>query len=686
MHKLAKVILFIIVALILAIGATIAFICYETSDEQLRKNTETYLSEALGTEVTLKGAKLKPLRRQIAIYGFNIKDRKNIDMLHVDTLEAELDFWELWHSRVLVYGFNLSGANAILYKERKDTATNYQFVVDALKFSGNDKDKNSKKEKKNKKEIYIDLHRVTVSHTSARWDIHSEDSLNTASHKEIDPNHLWVHDLNLNLSFHGGGAPGTFVGTLKRLAVDEHNSGTRISIENLAFNGKEHTTEIGNIDFRYQDKHLTVSDLKLTGDVMQRKDKHHLTIKDIAFENGIGVPKKPRSPKKGVFDAKHVKVNMSLDATATCLTTDSIAMQVDKFSGIEHNSGLKIDNLTMSMTRNRNRSMLGKIHLVSGSNNLNIENICVNLPRYGKNARPLSFTIQSLRGSVMLNEIAHAFAPPLANFTTPLTVKTSVKGDTKNIHLRDIVVKTPDHRLQIAASGIFNLPQHKGEKISMSFDINSLRATGGIKDQIIMHFLKKPNAMKFIRSFGDISFRGKVTIPWHRQIIQGMLSTRYGTFDVNTTLTTDNAYLTGNLKTDGFRLGEFLDNKNLGNVALQADVQMDISSKKKAKLLHRKKGKIPAGSIKGRAIEASYKGIKIKDVDFSIVSNAESANGTLSATGKVMDVSCDFSFDDADIKHSLKVKPHIKMHNIFENAAPVKFFKKLFGKKKKKEK
>lgn len=658
--------------LLLLMVGVLAFVYYELNDEQLSRNTRDYLSDVLGTEVELKEAKLHPLENIIAIYGFNVKDLDNVDMLHVDTLEAQLDFWQLFRKKVVVYGVTLAGANAVMYKERKDTAANYQFVIDALRFSGEkEQEKTEEKEKKKGKEIYVDLRKFSVSRTSATWDVRSEVPLNTPYHKQIDPNHLWIHNLTLTMSLHGGGAPGSFVGELEKLSVDEQHSSTAVTLEDIDFDGIKKTLQLNSGDFIYQDKHLRLSNLTLE----EQQDKYHLGIKDIDFENGIGVAKKNRGPKKGAFDAHHLNMHMTLDATATCLSADSIAMKINKLSGKEQNSGLVLDNVTMSLTKNRKQSVLHDVSVKSGRNTVKIA--LVNFINHYDSKASWVFTTSTVSCHAMLQDIAHAFAPALQNFSTPILCTTTLTGNRDELQFHNIKAYTSDHRLTIAAQGNmrFHVPTgRKGDlkdKPALTFNITNMQARDGIKEQILAHFKIKPKALDFFRNLGDITFKGTVDIPYRRQIIRGLLTTCYGNFDANVTLNSDTHYLNGTLATQNFNLGDFIANKNIGNVALTADVTMDMKRKKDDQ-----HSKIPAGTIKGRAIEASYMGITIRDVDFNIVSDAKIAKGNLATTGKLMDLSCDFSFDEMDIKHSLKVKPHVKMHNIFKS---------LFKKKERKE-
>lgn len=675
MRTFFKIVLIILTTIIVLICGLAAFIHHEISDEQLRKHAESFLSEALGTEVKLEGARLHPFESEMAIYGLNVKDLQKEDMLHIDTLEATVNFWKLWKKEVLVYGFNLSGANANIYKVRKDSAANYQFVIDAIQFVGEKKDTIAKKDTKN--QLYFDLRKVTINRTSAKWDVRSEDSLYCDGHKELDPNHLWIDNLHTRVSLHGGGAPGNFTGKMDLLAVNERNSETAITLKDIVFKGNERKLGIGDMDFTYQDKHLAIKDYSLEGSTEGTADVHHLVIKNIYFKNGIGVPVTPRRPMEGEFDGEHLELELSLDATASILSADSVDMKINSLKGVDKTSGLHIDSMSVDVNGTRFHQIMNDLYVCSGKTEVIIDSASINLPRYGKDKRPLSFATSEVKVNALLKDIARPFGQALINFTTPLFARCSITGDEKQIKIHNVHAYNADHRVDVHADGVMNIPQKKGEQMSLRFNVHKLKAVRGIKEQIISHFPIQGDAMKFIRDLGDISFRGTVYLPFRRQDFKGVLGTRWGVFDVNMKLSSIDYKLNGSLSTQKFNLGKYIGNDNIGNISVMANISdLDIASPQIAKLIHRKQGLIPTCTLSGRAREASYKGIKIRDIDFKIHSNGKAADGKLWATNKWADLSCDFSFTDpTDIKNTLKVKPHIKLHKL-----------KLFEKKSKKDK
>lgn len=637
-------------------GGVVAYLWYELSGDRLPVVAKDLLTSVLETDVEIERASFKPFSNSFAIYGFNIKDRQQKDMLHVDTLTAEVNFWRLLRNEVIVSELNLAGATAELYQTDRKAATNYQFVVDALQFRGEKKEK-----KKHQSNLILDLRKVTVSRTSAKWDVLSEEPLNTPDHKQLDANHLWVHDLALEVSLQGGGRPGLFVGKLDYLTVDEHNSNTTIALKDIHFDGKKKHLRMDDVQLAYQDKRLEIQHLKADYSGESHPDSVFLDVQSILFENGIGVPERPFNPRRGAFDAKHLKLNLSLQAAAAHLSADSLAVQVHHLKGTDERSGLTLDDLHLTLYKNRTHAWVKDFMLLSGKSSVRTDEAVVTLPKYGKKKEPWSFVTGTVSIEALLQELSHAFTPALQKFTTPLYATTRLHGTPEAILMKDIIANTADRKITLHANGKMILPKKKGEKADLYFDVSRLYAHNRMKQQILGHFIKQKKTLDFLGDLGDASFKGHLHIPYRKVYIKGEVGTHFGKLDADVLLNSETAFMTGKVAAKAFQLGEFLDNKNIGAVSVEADVKMDIASKRKSKELHRARGKIPMGHLKGKALTASYLGFTLKNIDFDIVSDAKTAKGTLGTKGKGLDVSCDFSFDDADIKHSLKVKPHVKV-------------------------
>lgn len=157
-----------IISITLLLAAGIACLLYSlsTSDMQmwiLNHGVEK-LSEKLQTRVSADSVGVDIGKGRIFLYGFEIDDRKNVTMLRVDTLEAMMQIVELINNRVIIDNVMLHGIEANLYKEKRDSAANYQFVIDAFK-----KDKKKNKDNAGKEKMLVALDAADLNRLNVRW-------------------------------------------------------------------------------------------------------------------------------------------------------------------------------------------------------------------------------------------------------------------------------------------------------------------------------------------------------------------------------------------------------------------------------------------------------------------------------------------------------------------------------------
>ena len=104
-----------------------------------------------------------------------------------------------------------------------------------------------------------------------------------------------------------------------------------------------------------------------------------------------------------------------------------------------------------------------------------------------------------------------------------------------------------------------------------------------------------------------------------------------------------------------------LEMKDVGDVALNANFKIDIHKERTAQMRKKYGGKMPIGNVNAVVREASYKGVKIKNLNVAIKSNGGQIEGDINQENKGLDWACDFSISDIDKMSTLKVKPKVKV-------------------------
>ena len=62
-------------------------------------------------------------------------------------------------------------------------------------------------------------------------------------------------------------------------------------------------------------------------------------------------------------------------------------------------------------------------------------------------------------------------------------------------------------------------------------------------------------------------------------------------------------------------------------------------------------------------MQASYKFIKVKNMQVTIDSDGALATGHLFSPGKYVDLGCDFTFTNTDAMQKMKIKPRMSLHS-----------------------
>jgi hypothetical protein len=259
----------------------------------------------------------------------------------------------------------------------------------------------------------------------------------------------------------------------------------------------------------------------------------------------------------------------------------------------------------------------------------------------------------------------------LKDFKMPLELSVLFSGTDTTLVFKDIDVHTPDKRLKIdAVGGIEHL--NKKEDLDIHFHVNKMTAKGTVKQEIINQFPVKKMLMKQLEALGDISYVGDVHIPYRREEFKGVLGTAVGSLTFNFAINENTKYVEGQAETKSFQLGKVLKMKDIGAVGLKGNFKIDIDKGRTAQMRKQYGGKLPIGKVNATVYEASYKGVKVKNLLVDIQSSGAQVNGDISQSNKGLDWACNFSFTDIDKPSNFKIKPKVKVK-----------FKDLFKKKSK---
>ena len=373
---------------------------------------------------------------------------------------------------------------------------------------------------------------------------------------------------------------------------------------------------------------------------------------------------KPRKnegkPKRGWFDAGHLDVLAHMELLIHHFDTDTMNLTLQRCEARDTLTGFNVKDLRFKAGVNfKKTAELRDITVQQDSTVLTFDSATVVLPNK-KQGRHFSFSTSKIKGTAYLKDISRPFAPVLHNFTMPLELSVLFSGTDSTLVFKDVEVHTPDSLLMIhAEGGITNL--NKSQELAVRFQVKDMVAKGTIKEDIISMFAGKKLMMKQLKNLGDITYKGDFAVLYKREEFQGIVGTAAGNLDFQFAIDENDKYLSGTADTKRIHLGKVLEMKDIGDVALKADFKIDINKDRTLQMRKKYGGNMPIGNVNAVVYEASYKGVKVKDLNAVIRSNGGQLEGNINQQNKGLDWACDFSITDIDKMSTLKVKPKVKV-------------------------
>ena len=405
------------------------------------------------------------------------------------------------------------------------------------------------------------------------------------------------------------------------------------------------------------DRYLRVGFL----DLYDRHNRRQLDVDSLSYVTDNHQPRRNfGKPKRGFFDAKHLNVLARMHVELEHLSKNSVVAFITECSAEDIGSGIDVRSLTAKVTVDKQMIRMDSLTVCLPSTELAMKHVNLQLPSK-KEDRRLSFSIPEVTGTVLLQDIAHPFAPVLKQFKVPLTLQAKVIGTDDALYFQNVKVATTDKRLTIKASGNITRLKEK-HRLGIHFDIHPMKARQGKAQQIIDQFPVKKFMMKQLDRLGDISYVGHFDVRWKEETFVGKLGTKAGAIDFRFTLDEANKYLKGKVSTQSFELGKVMDMNDIGRIICDADFMFDISKPRTAKMRRLKGGKLPIGQVSADIAEANYKKLKFRVLTADINSDGALAEGRIVDKGKFVDLLCKFSFTNTNEMKKTKIVPGIKFH------------------------
>lgn len=258
MKIILKIVLSLIVIVIIALAAGIYALTTEKVQKWLFHESVTLLSEHLQTKIEADSLSINPWRGEFSLYGFMIEDKKEEKMLKVDTLTSRISMHLLLNRHINIKSVRLYGADINLYKERKDSATNFQFLVEEIK--SHHKPKNDHVKNAHKTKLSFDIEDIEIKNTRIRWDIRNLVRKNVLKPKRgaFDTNHIdAVVNLEASLKQKGNDS---ILTNIAHLDIKDWSNGVDIKEIKTKFGFSKRWLTVNDLDMSFAKSKLHFSD------------------------------------------------------------------------------------------------------------------------------------------------------------------------------------------------------------------------------------------------------------------------------------------------------------------------------------------------------------------------------------------------------------------------------------------
>ena len=571
----------LVALVVVLLVAVFIYINSSAGQQRLLRFATDLLQDKLETKVQIDSVSVNFGTLDVNLIGLDVEDRQQRPLLQTDRIAVSIDKKKLLTHRVEVESAHIDGLRAQVHTP-KDSAANYQFIIDAFK---TDKTKTQEKPK-SKNQLVLDIHKLHLS--------------------------------NIYVEHHGVTKKG-------------YNQTTTFALTDLLLKskGSKYAVVVDNLRFA-------------TDNHQSRKNTNR--------------------PKRGFFDAGHLDVTASMEMMVNHYGKDTVHVSLTKCMARDSITGFDVKDLHFDVGINKTTAYVSNLELQHLNTKLSFDSATIQLPSK-KHGRKLEYATTMISGSTLLKDIARPFAPALSRFSIPLHFKVLMSGTDSTMHFRKAHVNTADQKLKVDANGDLTHLQEK-EKLFIRFNVSKMSTDATTAQKIINQFVVKKFMMRQLNNLGAIGYKGSFDVLYKMEKFRGVLSTSKGNLGFNLTLNEKTKYITGSVRTKGFRLGQVVEMKDIGDVGFGADFCFDYSKPRTARVRRLRGGKLPIGWVNVKGASASYKKIRMSDINATIKSDGVVAQGHIEQRKKLTDLLCDFTFNNTDSIHKMKIKPTMRLKNM----------------------
>jgi hypothetical protein len=500
---------------------------------KLTKEAAAWFSEKVRTKVSVKSVDIGFFNK-VMFEGILVEDLKKDTLLYAGTIKGNVNDWFFFKDSIKIENVGLD--DVVIKLHRSDSVWNYQFITDLFASPKNKKKSGSKDPNIDLKE----LHFTNIKFSKIDEWIGDDMIVNlakidvTTNLVDIDHKKIYVKEILLNKPYfaqndYDGKRPeDNRPKAPKPILLDKfqwNNDGWDIQLENL-------TLKEGAYKNDKQTDYPTY---------VNQFDGQHIFFNNI---NG--------SIKNAVF------VNDTVKASIAILAKEKSGLEVKKLDALFKFTPTMMEFKGLDLVTNR--SHLKDYYAMQ------YESFNKDFSRFLQNV-----TIDaSFKESTLNSDDLAIFAPALKKWNRILKLEGNAKGTVVNFKATNLKIKTGDTYLE------GNLSMNGLPDINSTFiDLNSKQFNTTYNEVASFVPEIKTITKPALSKLGAVSFKGNFTGFIKDFVANGTITSAMGniTTDVNMKIPEGKpAKYKGSIASNGFKLGQFIGVKELGDVALNVDI------------------------------------------------------------------------------------------------------------------
>lgn len=521
------------------------------------------LSKELQTKVEIKHVDFSLFNR-VFLEGLLVQDRKKDTLLYAGALKVRITDWFFLKDKAVLHYVGLEDASIKMV--RTDSVWNYQFLADYFSSPGTSK----------KKQGGIEWALEKIHFTNIRL---------------LKADHWRGEDLTAKIS------------------------DLRLDADNLNFSKNQLLVNTIELDqpffsiYDYDGNRPPLTDISTTTSLPDSAEAWNtagwdIRVKDIVIKNGtFKSDRQTERPPLDYFDGKHISFE------AINATFKNLGLQQDTIHALiniatKERSGLIVKKLTADMRFHPQGMLFDSLDIVTNKSHLS-HYFSMRYKHFNEDMADFMHKVTldgKFDNSTIYSDDIAFFAPALKTWNKEITLTGNIKGTIDNLGGKGVEAQAGKNTYLNGDFKLAGLPNIN--ETFIDFKANDFRTT--YADAATYFPDLRQVDIPRINKINSLKFKGSFTGFIHDFVTFGTIETNLGTVisDLNMKLPQGKApAYSGNLKTDNFQLGEFLNVAELGRIS--GDAKLKGSSFKPSQLF---------AEVNGHLKQIEYNGYNYKDI------------------------------------------------------------------------